>query len=155
VARSLENWESWIERQIREAQERGEFDDLPGRGKPLRSIDRPHDPDWWLKGMIEREGLDMSAALPPGLRLRRELEQLQEQLTELRSEQAVREVVGDLNRRILEHRRRTTGGPPIVVQTVDVERIVAAWHAAGARPAERRHQASPAPDDAELPDRRP
>ena len=154
MARSLENWESWIERQIREAQERGEFNDLPGRGKPLRSIDRPHDPDWWLKGMIEREGLDMSAALPPGLRLRREVEQLHEQLAELRSEQAVREVAGDLNRRILEHRRRTTGGPSTVVHTVDVEQVVAAWHAAGGRRAERRHGASPGSGDA-APHQRP
>lgn len=33
--RKLPQWESAIDRQIREAQERGDFDDLPGRGKPL------------------------------------------------------------------------------------------------------------------------
>ena len=30
------DWESLTDRLIREAQERGEFDDLPGRGQPLR-----------------------------------------------------------------------------------------------------------------------
>jgi hypothetical protein len=35
VPRPLRAWESAIDRQIREAQERGEFDNLPGRGKPL------------------------------------------------------------------------------------------------------------------------
>jgi DnaJ family protein C protein 28 len=29
------DWESWIDEQIREAQERGQFDNLPGKGKPL------------------------------------------------------------------------------------------------------------------------
>jgi Domain of unknown function (DUF1992) len=29
-------WESAVDKQIREAEERGEFDNLPGKGKPLR-----------------------------------------------------------------------------------------------------------------------
>ncbi|MEJ2211371.1 MAG: DUF1992 domain-containing protein [Anaerolineae bacterium] len=29
------DWESWIDEQIREAQEKGLFDNLPGKGKPL------------------------------------------------------------------------------------------------------------------------
>ena len=33
--------ESWVEKQIREAQERGEFDNLPGAGKPLSGARRP------------------------------------------------------------------------------------------------------------------
>jgi hypothetical protein len=28
-------FESWVERQVREARERGSFDDLPGTGRPL------------------------------------------------------------------------------------------------------------------------
>lgn len=39
--RSLEAWESWVDRLIVEAQERGEFDDLPGHGKPLHLEDAP------------------------------------------------------------------------------------------------------------------
>jgi hypothetical protein len=40
-----------VEKQIREAQERGEFDNLPGAGKPLRGIDADRDdPDWWVGG---------------------------------------------------------------------------------------------------------
>ena len=33
--RPLRQWESAVERTIREAQERGEFDNLPGAGRPL------------------------------------------------------------------------------------------------------------------------
>ena len=36
------DWESWIEQQIREAQARGEFDDLPGKGKPLDLTPNPY-----------------------------------------------------------------------------------------------------------------
>jgi DnaJ family protein C protein 28 len=40
--KSSKDWESWIEQQIREAQERGEFDDLPGKGKPLDLAANPY-----------------------------------------------------------------------------------------------------------------
>lgn len=39
------DWESWIDQQIREAQERGEFDDLPGKGKPLDLSRNPYAQD--------------------------------------------------------------------------------------------------------------
>ena len=37
----LERWDSWVDTAIREAQQRGEFDDLPGQGRPLRLDDNP------------------------------------------------------------------------------------------------------------------
>ena len=51
-----ERYESAVDRLVREAQERGEFDNLSGAGKPLR-IRNPNDPDWWVKSWIEREQL--------------------------------------------------------------------------------------------------
>ena len=36
------DWEKWLDQQIREAQERGEFDNLPGTGKPLDLTPNPH-----------------------------------------------------------------------------------------------------------------
>jgi len=36
------DWESWVDQQIREAQERGEFDNLPGTGKPLDLAPNPY-----------------------------------------------------------------------------------------------------------------
>jgi DnaJ family protein C protein 28 len=39
------DWESWIDQQIREAQERGAFDDLPGKGKPLDLALNPYAQD--------------------------------------------------------------------------------------------------------------
>ena len=41
------DWGEIVERQIVEAQERGEFDDLPGKGKPLNLTENPFaDPEW-------------------------------------------------------------------------------------------------------------
>jgi DnaJ family protein C protein 28 len=36
------DWESWIDQQIREAQARGEFDNLPDKGKPLDLTPNPY-----------------------------------------------------------------------------------------------------------------
>jgi hypothetical protein len=43
-----------VERQIREAIARGEFDALPGAGKPLPDLDRQYEPAWWAKRFVER-----------------------------------------------------------------------------------------------------
>ena len=39
-------FQTWVERQIREAMERGEFDDLSGAGKPIADLDKAHDELW-------------------------------------------------------------------------------------------------------------
>jgi DnaJ family protein C protein 28 len=40
--KQIRHLESWIDEQIRQAQERGEFDDLPGKGKPLDLTPNPY-----------------------------------------------------------------------------------------------------------------
>lgn len=122
--------ESWVEKQIREAQERGDFDNLPGAGRPLEGLDDP-DPDWWVKKMMEREGLDMADALPPVLLLRREFASFPESLVELRTEEGVREVLRDYNARVIDDRRRPVVGKqsPVWAPTVDVEPMVEQWRA--------------------------
>ena len=49
-------FESPVDRTIREAVERGDFDDLPGKGKPLPGAGRigPVDENWWIRGYLER-----------------------------------------------------------------------------------------------------
>ena len=47
-------FESLVERQIRHAVARGEFDDLPGSGRPLDDVDS-YDPEWWAKRFVRRE----------------------------------------------------------------------------------------------------
>ena len=77
-----------MEKAIREAQERGEFDNLPGAGKPLRNLGplEYEDPDWWVKGLVEREGLDVTGALSPAMALRKEAAAYPESLLELHTD---------------------------------------------------------------------
>jgi hypothetical protein len=42
-----------VERAIRDAIARGEFDNLPGTGKPLPDVDRQYDPDWWARRHLD------------------------------------------------------------------------------------------------------
>ncbi len=53
--RTENGFESAVDRQIREAAERGEFDDLPGSGKPITDLDATYDPAWWAKRYVRRE----------------------------------------------------------------------------------------------------
>lgn len=65
------SFESWVDRQIREASERGEFDNLPGSGKPIPDVDESYDELWWVKQKMRRENLSY---LPPTLALRKRAE---------------------------------------------------------------------------------
>lgn len=123
--------ETWVDQAIQQAQRNGDFDNLPGAGKPLRSLDRPHDPDWWLKGLLEREQIDPSVALPGPMALRRERETYPQSLLGVSDEADVREVLEDFNARVLADRRRPHFGdaPPLVVGRVDVEETLQRWRA--------------------------
>ena len=118
--------QDWVEAQIRQAQQRGEFEDLPDAGKPLPKLADPHDPDWWVKDFIRREKIDADALLPPSVQLRKEKEQLPEKLAKLRTEAEVRDYLQDLNKRILLQVRDATGAV-IPVGPVDEEALVEQW----------------------------
>jgi hypothetical protein len=126
AAQRMEQKALWVDFQIRRAMERGDFDDLPGAGKPLDLPDR-HDPDWWVKRLIEREKL--SGIAPPAIGLRREDAELDDLLDREAREEGVRRVVDDFNRRVVDARRQLTGGPPVITRTRDAEEEVQAWRA--------------------------
>jgi hypothetical protein len=115
---------SWVDLQVRRAMERGEFDDLPGQGKPIQDLGVEHDPDWWVKKLVERENI---ALLPPALALRKEDAELEARLDAITVEREVRRELEDFNKRVVETRRQLQGGPPVITQTRDVDAEVAAW----------------------------
>lgn len=69
-------WESVTERLIREAQERGEFDDLPGHGRPIRLDDDPYAGEMALAWHVLRN----AGAAPPWIEADKEVRRLREQL---------------------------------------------------------------------------
>ena len=118
-------YESWVERQIREATERGDFDNLPGAGRPIPGLNGRDDDDWWVKGFLEREKIPMP--LPTSLALRKEISDLPWTVADVRNEDEVRRIVEDLNERIRDSHRRKVDGPALVHRPVDVEAVVAEW----------------------------
>src|SRR3954471_23974578 len=116
--------QTWVDLQIRQAQERGEFDNLPGAGKPIEGLGGEHDPDWWLKKLVERERI---AVLPPSIALRKEDAELDDRLDGLNVEREVREVVEDFNERVIRARYSLSAGPPLITMPRDVEATVAGW----------------------------
>ncbi|MEZ0142643.1 DUF1992 domain-containing protein [Microbacterium sp. NRRL B-14842] len=116
---------AFVESAIQVAIRRGDFDDLPGAGKPLEGLGDHHDPDWWIRRKIETEGL--TGLGPPAILLRTEDRELDSQLDLLGRESDVREVLEDFNRRVREARRQLQGGPPVVTPLRDVDAEVVAW----------------------------
>jgi hypothetical protein len=119
-------YESAIDRQLREATERGEFDNLPGAGKPLPGHGREYDEDWWVKDWLEREGAT-AGVIPPSLALRRETEDLEARVDRLPTEREVRAYLAELNERLRRARVGLMDGPPVVLPPVDADQVVAGW----------------------------
>jgi hypothetical protein len=115
--------ETWIDQLIREAQERGEFDNLP-LGKPIPNLDRPWSLDDWAREMIRREGVSI---LPPGLELRRHVERELDEIMKLGAERGVRKAVAALNQHIAQVNRDLREGPHSNVRPLDPEEVVAKW----------------------------
>jgi hypothetical protein len=114
----------WVEQQLRIAQERGDFDNLPGAGKPIEGLGGEHDPDWWLKKLVEREHISV---LPPALALRKEDAELDGRLDAITAESDVRREVEDFNARVLKARYTPVDGPPLITMPRDVDDTLAAW----------------------------
>lgn len=139
----IEQQQTWVDIQIRRAMERGDFDDLPGAGKPIEGLGAEHDPEWWLKQLVERERV---AVLPPALQLRKDDAELDASLDQLASEDEVRQRVEDFNARVIRARYTPVDGPPLITMPRDVDETVAAWRERRAVRRISRAAAAPTPD---------
>ena len=118
------SFESWADRQIREAEERGVFADLPGLGKPLDSPNAPYDELWWVKDKMRRENLSY---LPPTLMLRKEAEDALVDVRAARSERQVRQILAEINEKITACLAKPPPGPVLGLKPYDVEEVVRDW----------------------------
>lgn len=78
--RTPRQWESAVDKQIREAEERGEFDDLPGKGKPL------HLEDWDKEWGLAHHVLKQAGETLPWISLARDIEELHARLNRMLSD---------------------------------------------------------------------
>jgi hypothetical protein len=118
-----ETFESYVERQIREAQEEGAFERLRGAGKPLPPL-HPEEEGWWIRRRLKEEALSV---LPDALEIRGEAERVLSSLDRVADEQLVRQRLLELDRRIRRVNRTAISGPPTAVGPLDVEELVARW----------------------------
>jgi hypothetical protein len=125
AAARIRHQTTWVDLQLRQAAERGDFDDLPGYGKPLEHLTDQHDPDWWIKQLVERERI--TGVLPPSLQIRKEDAELDGQLDALATEAQVRKAVEEFNARVRWALYRPPEGPPMVTRPRDVEHEVDEW----------------------------
>ena len=109
-----------VEQQIREAMARGEFDDLPGAGKPLADLDQQRQPGWFADQLVRRE---RSRVLHDDTV--EELAGRRVAFWRAASPAEVRELVVDANRLIASANRRLLAEDQI--ELVDLRSVMDAW----------------------------
>ena len=118
------DFDTWIDKQIRDAERDGLFDDLPGKGKPIPDLDQPRDELWWVRDKLRREGISY---LPPGLQLRKDLQDLRVEVLAMKQEAQVREAVRAFNVRLRHVNSHNLEGPPSNLLPLDVDRELERW----------------------------
>ena len=86
-----------IEQKIREAQERGDFDNLPGKGQPLDLEDESRIPE---ELRLSHKILKNANCLPPELELRNEIRNMAEMLSCIPDEEAKYRQIKRINLKI-------------------------------------------------------
>jgi hypothetical protein len=119
------SWERWIERQISEAIERGEFEGLPGAGRPIRDLDARRDETAWIRDKLRRE--QAAPPPPPAIQIRIDVDAALASLASLATEEEVSSLVEHLNDRIRTVNRTTVSGPPTTLGPMVVDEIVLRW----------------------------
>lgn len=99
----------FVEEQIRLATERGDFDDLPGAGKPIEGLSSTYDPNWWAREFLKRLADEHSTRERAA-----ELERKLAKVWGLETDGMVRAAVRDLN---------SEAGS----DTFDVDAVLASW----------------------------
>ena len=143
---SLEDRNAVVESALDRAIKRGDFDDLPGLGKPLTGLHGSSDPDWWIKQKMDEENI--SGVAPAAFQLRKENAVLEDTLDVFDREADVRDYLAGFNERVRAAVMDLREGPPIFTPPRDVDREVAAWRRRRAS-SEPRRVDDAAPEEAE------
>ena len=131
-----------VERRIVEAMQRGEFDDLPGAGKPLHIEPPPpvNEDLWWALKILRQ-----AEVVPDEIRYRKRIDALRRQVATADSEQEALAAVRALNDQIRKLNRMGTNVIPTTLTTFDEADLLAQWRRG--RPTPSREGASHATDN--------
>ena len=103
---------------IVEAMERGEFDNLPGMGKPLDLEPPPpgHEDMWWAMRLLKNAKI-----VTDEVRYRKQIDELRAQLASATQEAEVRRIVRELNVWIVKLNTMGTNAIPTTLAPFDEE----------------------------------
>ncbi|GAA1847557.1 DUF1992 domain-containing protein [Brevibacterium marinum] len=142
---SLEDRNAIVESALDAAIRRGDFDDLPGLGKPLTGLHNSEDPDWWIKQKMDRE--ELNGVAPAAFQLRKENAVLEDTLDAFTTETQVREYLAGFNDRVRAAIMDLREGPPVFTPPRKVEDEVIAWRRRRAATREQTTNPTPTPND--------
>jgi hypothetical protein len=98
MAGILPGYERIVEQRIKEAMEKGEFDDLPGKGKPLPLEDDSHVPEDFR---LAYKLLKNADCLPPELLEKKEIFQMEDMLSAIPDEKERYKLIKKINFKIM------------------------------------------------------
>ncbi len=96
------------EKRIKEAQERGDFNDLPGHGEPINIEDDSHIPE---DMRLAHKILKNADCLPPELQLRKDIRQMEDMLDNIPDEKEKYRQIKKINFKIMQLNMMGKGSP--------------------------------------------
>lgn len=110
-----------IEKKIKEAQENGEFDNLPGKGKPLTLDDDSRVPeDLRLAYKI----LKNANCLPPEIELKKEIRQMEDMRADIPDEEERYRLIKKINLKITRLNMMGRGSPLLEADQVYYSKVI-------------------------------
>ncbi len=91
-------WMKLVERRIKEAEEQGAFDNLPGKHKPIKLEDYGNMPD---DLRLAYKILKNAGCLPPELQLRKDIRRMEDLLEHISDEKEAYRLIKEINFRIM------------------------------------------------------
>lgn len=110
-----------IEKKIKEAQEKGDFDNLPGRGKPLKLEDDSGVPEDMRMAYKILKNAD---CLPPELELKKEIRQMEDMLAGIPDEKERYRLIKKINLKITRLNMMGRGSPLLEADQVYYGKVV-------------------------------
>ena len=119
----------WIEALIHQAEREGKFDCVAHAPDPMAGVDpnSADDENWWLKKLINREGLTV---MPEMLAVKKDVSALRCGLAEVPNERELRTRCAELNRRIIAADLDNSSPVAKDIAPIDIDQMVGRWRTA-------------------------
>lgn len=111
-----------VDSKIAQAQLEGQFDHLPGLGRPIPNLDEGWDETRWVREKLKAEDLRV---MPPAWAIREWACNEAAALLQIQDEALLRQKVDAFNAELTRRMRRVLWGPPVDVALIDAEELIA------------------------------